>query len=109
MDFDFDDISSRGSTTKKEPVQKKKPYKMGILLTIPCQEGYLSRDIAECTNTEFVDWMKTVYPLIDEKNIVLSDYARMDIRIKIMNQIEKFYAKGSLFKSNTKNSLPDNH
>lgn len=89
MDFDFDDISG----DSQEKSVKKPPTKESITLTIPVQGGFISRDITECTTEEFLTWAQAVYPLIDEDNLVPSDFDRVDQRIRAMKQIETFHTQ----------------
>lgn len=90
MDFNFDDIAG----SKKEAPKPKAPKKQdGITLTIPTKDGYLSRDLTECTTDEFLDWARAVYPLLDEEKLNPSDFDRIDQRIRAMKQIEEFHTQ----------------
>lgn len=88
MDFNFDDIAELAKPSVKK---SNSPKNQGITLTIPTKNGFLSRDIAECSTDEFLAWARTVYPLIDEDKLNPSDFDRIDQRIRALKQIEQFH------------------
>lgn len=90
MDFNFDDITSKSKQALK-PIQPTKSKPNGIILTIPVKDGFISRDISECTTDEFLIWARAVYPLINEEKLNPSDFNKVDQRIRALKQIEQFH------------------
>jgi len=72
--------------------KKKKPkthQKTGINLTIKTLDGkFISRDLAECTAEEFLDWAKGVYPMVTAEPAMFESRVN---RMRAFNQIQRYH------------------
>ena len=103
MDFDFSDIagSKEASITKpvkakpaEEPKKKEKPKHTGILLTIPRpsreRKEWLSKDLAECTSEEFLEWIMYVFPFYEE-DLTPEMFDTIPSRRRAVKEITQFH------------------
>lgn len=94
LDFDFSDISGNQEIAPLAPEKKLKQKKLiknqtGIVLPIPCDKGYINKDIADCTSEEFVAWAAEVYP----EPLPANKFQKVITRLNAFHDILKFHVK----------------
>jgi hypothetical protein len=94
--FALDDLIAPTSTTqeKKTPFQKlDKPNKLKpeIVIAVPYNKGFRDVAIDTCSNGEFIEWMKFVFPV--EANWQEHEVHGLSRKLELITNIENFHAK----------------
>jgi len=81
------DVLSENSKKKKKKAKKEKKLS-GLMLTIRKGEGFISKDLVECTSEEFLEWAKSVYP---EVSVPAERFDSIRARAKAFAQIQQYH------------------
>jgi hypothetical protein len=97
LDLDFTEI--QGKTEKKPSTKdtlgeskKTKKRASGITLSIPTDDGYVAKDMLECTAEEFMAWAHRCYPGRITKDV--TKFESLTNRRLALRQIERFHTHG---------------
>jgi len=100
LDLDFGDISSKqpeAPPVAKAPEPEAKTIeRSGIFLPVPTKNGYMVRELEDCTGEEFLLWAESVcYNIRDKegKEADPKDFDRYKIRARMWKKIEAFHKR----------------